>query len=158
MKQHLKACLIALSLTLCITPVVRALTITTFDPPDSIVTEVRAINNAGTIAGDFDDSSFVRRGYVRKADGTITTFDSPGSTSTFAGVVNISEKGKGGVWWIKCGDGPIHSTLISMKHIARFLKNSCYRAGIVKTNGKGRRGARWVKCGDGSIRFTHISM
>src|SRR3990172_11062421 len=88
MKQHLKACLIALSLTLCITPVVRALTITTFDPPDSIVTEVSAINNAGTIAGDFDDSSFVRRGYVRKADGTITTFDSPGSTSTFAVGIN----------------------------------------------------------------------
>ena len=93
MKQHLKACLIALSLVLCITSVecgdgIRALTITTFDPSGSIFTFVEVINNTGTIAGTFDDSSFIAHGYVRSANGTITTFDSTGSTGTLVSGIN----------------------------------------------------------------------
>jgi len=37
------------------------------------------INPAGVIAGEYADASFVFHGFVRAANGTITTFDAPGA-------------------------------------------------------------------------------
>ena len=41
------------------------------------------INPAGVIAGEYGDASNVLHGFVRAKDGTITTFDPPGSIQTF---------------------------------------------------------------------------
>lgn len=62
----------------------RASTITTFDAPDAGMgphqgTFALAINPAGTITGYSLDTNFVAHGFVRAADGTISTFDAPGA-------------------------------------------------------------------------------
>jgi uncharacterized membrane protein len=55
-------------------------TLTTFDPPSSIFTEVTAINQAGVIIGDYYNGT-ASHGFLRAPDGTVTTFDAPpGST------------------------------------------------------------------------------
>lgn len=67
-------------------------TITTFDvpgagrplscPPPLICsngTQGASINPAGTIAGQYADTSGVFHGFLRSPDGTITTFDAPGA-------------------------------------------------------------------------------
>lgn len=59
---------------------------TTFDPPKSISTVVKAINTAGAVVGYFLTADKVAHGYVRSADGSIETFDIPGAgTSQFNG-------------------------------------------------------------------------
>jgi uncharacterized membrane protein len=50
------------------------------------------INNAGTIAGYYYDSGFNVHGFVRASNGTITTFDPPGSN--FTEVLNINSSGQ----------------------------------------------------------------
>lgn len=89
MRRDLKLYLITVSLLLSITTGVHALTITTFDPPGSTRTSVGVfgINDAGTIAGGFTDSSGAH-GYVRSTDGTFTTFDPPDSIFTFPEEIN----------------------------------------------------------------------
>src|SRR5271157_5365536 len=42
-------------------------------------TEPISINTAGAIAGNYTDASCVRHGFVRAANGTITSFDAPGA-------------------------------------------------------------------------------
>src|SRR5205823_4676119 len=42
----------------------------------------------GVIAGSFDDSDHPGHGYVRAANGSITTFDPPGSTGAFVSSIN----------------------------------------------------------------------
>ncbi|MFL5237477.1 MAG: hypothetical protein ACJ8EL_07715, partial [Rhizomicrobium sp.] len=46
------------------------------------------INADGTIAGYFGDGNFVNHGFLRAADGTLTTFDVPGAVSTVANSIN----------------------------------------------------------------------
>ena len=75
-KLVLAVCLALCALALGISAT--AQTIITFDPPGSVLTEALAINNAGTIAGVYLDASNRAHGFVRAADGTITTFDVPG--------------------------------------------------------------------------------
>jgi hypothetical protein len=53
-----------------------AQTITTFDVPNSNFTEPTAINPSGAITGSYGDL-VGRHGFVRKKDGTLTTFDAP---------------------------------------------------------------------------------
>jgi hypothetical protein len=53
-------------------------TLTTIDVPGSTVTEVLAINPAGTLIGDFNTSAVSFQGFLRSADGTFTTTDFPG--------------------------------------------------------------------------------
>jgi uncharacterized membrane protein len=65
-------------------------TITEFDPPASSSTSPLAINNAGTIVGDFVDSSG-QHGFVRSSTGTITVFDAPASSGT--GPIAINSAG-----------------------------------------------------------------
>jgi hypothetical protein len=68
-------------------------TITTFDPPGSLATDVHSINAAGAITGEFlvlEDRREIYRGFVRAPDGTITTFDPPGSASTLAFSINAA--------------------------------------------------------------------
>jgi uncharacterized membrane protein len=45
-----------------------------------------ALNNAGTIAGSYYDEQDVYHGYVRSADGTISTFDDPGGDLTVTAI------------------------------------------------------------------------
>jgi hypothetical protein len=55
-------------------------TFTTFDPPDSIFTNVIAINPAGVIVGDFCNPS-VCQAYMRTPDGTFTTINANAATA-----------------------------------------------------------------------------
>src|SRR5215470_5240208 len=50
---------------------------TTFDPPGSQFISPVSINPAGQITGYYFDANFAQRGFLRDADGTITTFDAP---------------------------------------------------------------------------------
>jgi hypothetical protein len=72
-------------------------TFTIIDPPGSVGAEISSsylgsqpINPAGAITGDYFDASGANHGFLRAKDGTITTFDPPGSTGTFVGGINPS--------------------------------------------------------------------
>jgi hypothetical protein len=56
---------------------VAAPTITTFDPQGSVFTWASSINTTGAVTGYYNDKGGVGHGFVRAADGTITTFDAP---------------------------------------------------------------------------------
>jgi len=68
--------------------------ITTFDVPGSILTEPVSINTAGDITGFYEISSsnsflpYVQQGFVRSADGQITTF--AGDAYTLNGLAPVS--------------------------------------------------------------------
>jgi uncharacterized membrane protein len=55
-------------------------TFVTFDPPGSTFTSPQGIDAAGTITGSYSDANGATHGFVRAADGTITTFDVPDAT------------------------------------------------------------------------------
>ena len=57
-----------------------AQTYTTFDPPNSTGTQPTAINPAGAITGFYVEATSPNQGFVRAADGTITTFAAPGAS------------------------------------------------------------------------------
>jgi uncharacterized membrane protein len=67
-------------------------TITTFDPADSVATNVTGINDNGTIIGFYFtalDPYYKRSiGFVRTPDGTITSFRAPNSVATEPIAVN----------------------------------------------------------------------
>jgi hypothetical protein len=54
-------------------------TITTFDVSGAIETVADSINSAGVIAGHWADANAVNHGFVRSAEGTITTLAAPGA-------------------------------------------------------------------------------
>src|SRR5438445_1416036 len=74
-----------------------AQSIITFDPPGSIKTEPSSINNAGTVTGTYFTSPGNTiggsHGFIRDAQGTITSFDVPGSTVTGTWSVAINNAG-----------------------------------------------------------------
>lgn len=75
------------------TPAQQPPAFTTFDAPSAGTganqgTGARGINTAGTIAGNYTDASSVVHGFVRAADGTMTSFDGPGSSDTFVTGIN----------------------------------------------------------------------
>ena len=57
--------------------------ITVIDPPGSIHTVLRGIDNKGTVAGNYAESGFLYHGFSRAADGTITILDIPKSKGIF---------------------------------------------------------------------------
>jgi hypothetical protein len=59
-----------------------AATYTTFDPAGSIFTRPSSINDAGVITGFYGKSLFVFHGFIRAADGTITSFEAGRGGST----------------------------------------------------------------------------
>src|SRR5438552_16711540 len=63
-------------------------TFTTFDPSGSVGTYADSINDTGSIAGYYYDTSGKYHGFVRAADGTITPFDPSGSRETEAQSIN----------------------------------------------------------------------
>jgi hypothetical protein len=65
-----------------------------FDVPDSLSTEVVAVNNAGDFCGDFTDATGLTQGFV-SLGGTITPFSVPGATSTTALGLNSSNQTEG---------------------------------------------------------------
>src|ERR1035438_10508868 len=67
-------------------PSAQAQTFTTFDVPGAVAISPLSINTAGIVSGFFVDTSYVDHGFVRAADGVITTFDAPGAgTGTYQG-------------------------------------------------------------------------
>ena len=56
-------------------PAVAKATISNFNPGGVYGTDATAINDAGTITGDYGYTDLNAHGFVRAADGTITTFD-----------------------------------------------------------------------------------
>src|SRR4051794_28851297 len=69
-----------------------AATYTTFDPAGSVFTRPTSINDAGVITGFYGKSLFVFHGFVRAADGTITSFDAGRGGSTVP--VGIDSQGR----------------------------------------------------------------
>jgi len=65
-------------------------TLTTFAAPNgSTQMSATGINNAGTIAGSFEDNNNpITHGFIRTADGTITPFDVEGSVNTQIFAIN----------------------------------------------------------------------
>ena len=70
-------------------------TFTTFDVPGAGTGAFQGtglfgvgINAVGAIAGTYTDASNVVHGFLRTRDGTITTYDPPGSVGTFADSIN----------------------------------------------------------------------
>jgi YVTN family beta-propeller protein len=61
-----------------------------FDPPGSVDTVPRAINNRGQNVGSFQDGAGVVHGYLRQLNGSSVTIDPPGSTFTIAAGINDS--------------------------------------------------------------------
>ncbi|HLZ50825.1 MAG TPA: beta-propeller fold lactonase family protein [Candidatus Acidoferrum sp.] len=59
-----------------------------FDPPGSVDTIPRAINNLGQNVGSFQDTAGVVHGYLRQSNGSFVTIDPPGSTFTIAAGIN----------------------------------------------------------------------
>lgn len=70
---------------------VRLPTVIIFDPPGSIATASRVINNRSVI-GNYQDAAGLYHGFVQTEDGIITTFDLEGATNTYAG--SIDEAGR----------------------------------------------------------------
>jgi hypothetical protein len=52
-----------------------------FSPFDAIDTEPQAINSAGVVTGEYEDSEKLYHGFVRDAEGNFTSFDPPGNGS-----------------------------------------------------------------------------
>lgn len=59
-----------------------------FDPPGSVDTIPRGVNNLGQNVGAFQDATGVMHGYLRQRNGSFVTIDPPGSTFTIATVIN----------------------------------------------------------------------
>jgi YVTN family beta-propeller protein len=73
-----------------------------FDPPGSVDTSARAVNNRGQIVGRFQDSAGVVHGYLRQADGSFVTIDPTGSVFTVA--IDINDLGTiVGIWQAAAG-------------------------------------------------------
>lgn len=68
--------LAALAVLLTVAPFMgRTQTIITFDPPDSTMTIPEAINARGEIAGSYKNRFGIQPGFIRKRDGSFTTFE-----------------------------------------------------------------------------------
>jgi len=63
-------------------------TIATFDPSGSIDTEPEAIAPDSTIAGNYLDQNSTHSGFVRSADGTLTTLSAPKATASTVHDIN----------------------------------------------------------------------
>jgi hypothetical protein len=63
------------------------LTFILFDPPGSIATTSRSISN-GSVAGYYQDNQGRYHGFVRAADGTITSVDVEGASDTYGGSID----------------------------------------------------------------------
>ena len=61
----------------------------TFDVPGTLQ-NVNGINPAGAITGWYSDTSGVFHGFLRTLDGTITTFDPPGSIGTLPSAITAT--------------------------------------------------------------------
>jgi hypothetical protein len=61
-----------------------------FQVPGSKATYPLAINDANTITGSYIDQANVVHGFVRDADGTVSTFDAPGSVLTEPSSINTA--------------------------------------------------------------------
>lgn len=59
-----------------------------FDPPGSVDTVPRAVNNLGQNVGGFVDGAGTTHGYLRNANGSFVIIDPAGSTSTVATGIN----------------------------------------------------------------------
>lgn len=59
-----------------------------FDPPGSVNTIPRAVNNLGQNVGSFQDGASVVHGYLRQPNGSFVTIDPPGSVFTIAAGIN----------------------------------------------------------------------
>lgn len=68
-----------------------AATFTTFVVNGATETFPAAIDATNDVAGTWYDALFIPHGFLRTADGTITTFDPPGSTGTYVYALNDNQ-------------------------------------------------------------------
>jgi hypothetical protein len=71
----------------------QAATVTTFDPPGSVKTLARSVNAGGDITGNYLDG-VMSHGFLRRADGSIVTFDAPGAGQSGTFPVSINASGQ----------------------------------------------------------------
>jgi hypothetical protein len=57
-------------------------------PANGTINTNTEINAVGIVSGEYQDASSVFHGFVRTANGTVTTFDPPGSENTFSAGIN----------------------------------------------------------------------
>jgi hypothetical protein len=69
-----------------------ASTYVSFDVPGAVTVVPTSVNNNGQITGYYTDSQGVHHGFLRTANGSVTTFDPTGSTSTIPTSININGK------------------------------------------------------------------
>jgi hypothetical protein len=65
--------------TLACQPSAQCQTFTTFDPPGSVQTQSVGISDLGVAAGFYFDANDLYHSFVRKPDGSIISFEAPGS-------------------------------------------------------------------------------
>src|SRR5438105_2228260 len=70
--------------------ITKAATYTTFDPKGSYMTYAFSISDLGSITGSYLDKRDVFHGYLRKTDGTITTFYITRLNDTYAFSINAT--------------------------------------------------------------------
>jgi len=67
-----------------------ASTYVNFDVPGALNTQPQGVNNSGAVAGYWSDG-VTSHGFLRQADGALTTFDVSGSIATYAFSINTAE-------------------------------------------------------------------
>src|SRR4051794_5951384 len=80
-RLSMKSSLAILLSVLCPSFAHAAFIFTTFDAPNSVSTLAGQINNAGQVAGEYQDASGLSHGFIRNVDGTFVIFNVPGSGS-----------------------------------------------------------------------------
>ncbi|HEY3637411.1 MAG TPA: hypothetical protein VGK90_04605, partial [Rhizomicrobium sp.] len=107
------AALVAILCLPAVTPAAGAkATYATFNLGGRFGTGAYAINDSGTVTGDYGYTSEQAHGFLRTPDGTITTFDPPDSTSTLpmginsaGSIVGLYYGGSSGSGFIRSPDG-----------------------------------------------------
>src|SRR5262245_15857129 len=95
-------------LILAITSSAFGATTVIFDVPGAAVTGPEQINNNGDVMGSYKDGAGLWHGFLRMANGAITTIDVPGAAETFAQSMN-NLGSIAGYWLETAGGGTTHS-------------------------------------------------
>ena len=75
-------------------------TFTTIDVNGASNTYAQAINAGGAVTGYYQTADYADHGFVRAADGTITTFDPTGATITTPLSINVE------IFWLLANERP----------------------------------------------------
>ncbi len=118
----------------------------TLAPPSSKSVNGAFINDAGTVAGSYEDTSGMRHGYVYQG-GAYTTFDMPEAASAIA-VTAINNNGRVVGTYESSADGKQHAFLYNGTTVTPFGTWKGYDTAAVAINNHGRMVVRVLKEGN----------